>query len=158
MRVRTESPGHAPALHRLIAHAALAALLITTLSFVVPGHVLATADASTWIVDTYARTEADVRGVWGTFLPTYSGTPYDTVPSATDPYAPGATARAFRQDGLNMLNFGRYLAGLPSDDGLHAEVCDELTANAATIEEVRFLGGISAVPQTIRDAVGHAIR
>ncbi|MHB1135529.1 MAG: hypothetical protein ACYCXR_06980 [Coriobacteriia bacterium] len=60
-RFRIESLSHRAAPERSIAHAVLAALLITILSFVAPGHVLATADASTWVVDTYARTEADIR-------------------------------------------------------------------------------------------------
>ncbi|MDY0341701.1 MAG: leucine-rich repeat protein, partial [Coriobacteriia bacterium] len=36
---------------------------------------------------------------------------------------------------------------------LHTEVGTALTANKASITEVRFLGGTGAVPQTIRDAV-----
>ncbi|MHB1477564.1 MAG: cell wall-binding repeat-containing protein, partial [Coriobacteriia bacterium] len=42
--------------------------------------------------------------------------------------------------------------------GLHAEVYEELAARAATIEEVRFLGGIDVVTQTVRDEVGLAIQ
>jgi putative cell wall-binding protein len=41
---------------------------------------------------------------------------------------------------------------------LHTEVGTTLTAQKATISEVRFLGGIGAVPQIIRDAVVQALQ
>ncbi|MHB8740214.1 MAG: cell wall-binding repeat-containing protein, partial [Coriobacteriia bacterium] len=41
---------------------------------------------------------------------------------------------------------------------LHTEVGTALTAHNATISEVRFLGGIGAVPQIIRDAVVQALQ
>jgi len=78
----------------------------------------AEAHASTWVVDTSTRTEADIRDAWGRFAPTYTGTPYTTVPGIVAPYSPGETTLAFRDDGLRMLNFGRYLAGLPADVSL----------------------------------------
>lgn len=78
----------------------------------------AEAHASTWVVDTSTRTEADIRSAWAGFAPTYTGTPYASVPGIVAPYSPGETALAFRNDGLGMLNFGRYLAGLPADVSL----------------------------------------
>ncbi len=41
---------------------------------------------------------------------------------------------------------------------LHSGVQATLTANKASISEVRFLGGTGAVPQAIRDAVVHALQ
>ncbi|MBN2247529.1 MAG: cell wall-binding repeat-containing protein [Coriobacteriia bacterium] len=93
----------------------LAAVTLTSLGIVAPVRMLPAANASTWVVDTYTRTEAEIRAAWRQFEPTYTGTPYVTVPSTCAPYTPGATTTAFRQDGLKMLNFGRYLAGLPAD-------------------------------------------
>ncbi|MHB1018166.1 MAG: cell wall-binding repeat-containing protein [Coriobacteriia bacterium] len=115
MRAVMEYSSRRAAPLRLITQAVLAAVLITTLSLVAPVGAVATAGASTWIVDTYARSEADIRAAWNGLKPTYAGTPYVSVPSIVYPYTPGGTVAAFRQDGVNMLNFGRYLAGLPAD-------------------------------------------
>ncbi len=99
----------------LIAGTVAVAFLITAASSVAPARLLGQAVASTWVVDTYTRTEAEIRAAWAEMTPDYTGTPYVTTPSTTAPYAPGETTVAFRGDGLRMLNFGRYLAGLPTD-------------------------------------------
>lgn len=71
--------------------------------------------AATWTVNTTNRTEAEIRAQWQAMQPTYSGTPYATTPRWTSPYAAGTLNASFAADGLRMINFGRYLAGLPCD-------------------------------------------
>ena len=41
--------------------------------------------------------------------------PYSTSPSVSAPYAPGVLNSDYLQDGLNALNFYRYISGLPDD-------------------------------------------
>lgn len=77
--------------------------------------VPSSASGSTWVVDTVTRAETDIRYVWSQLKPTYSGPAHTVVPSVTAPYAPGATAADFVRDGLGMINFARYLVGLPAD-------------------------------------------
>ncbi|MRR12668.1 hypothetical protein EG835_09475, partial [bacterium] len=98
---------------RLIA-GALAALLVSLLVLAVP------APAFAWTVDTSTRTEAEMRARWEQLKPTYAGTPYAVTPSFTAPYVAGDAAPGFRADGLGIINFARYLSGLPSDVTLSA--------------------------------------
>lgn len=101
---------------RIAARSALAALLATSLMTAVPAQFVTPASAATaWVVYTTTRTEADVRAMWRQLQPTYSGSPYSVTPRTTAPYEAGVTRSEFIQDGLQMVNFARYLAGLPYD-------------------------------------------
>ncbi|HET6498242.1 MAG TPA: hypothetical protein VFH17_04215 [Coriobacteriia bacterium] len=100
---------------RALGRMLLAAAVITGALAFAPARSLAPAAASVHRVDTTARTEADVRAMWQQLRPTYTGTPYVSLPSVTAPYATGSLRPEFLQDGLRTLNFARYLAGLPHD-------------------------------------------
>jgi uncharacterized protein YkwD len=100
---------------RLIAAAALLALLGSVASLFAPAGAVPAAHAATWTVSTTARSEAQVRAMWSALKPSYTGTPYAVTPSWSAPYAPGELTNGFRADGVNMINFRRYLAGLPYD-------------------------------------------
>ena len=69
-------------------------------------------------LDTASRTAADIRRRWSQLEPTYSGSPYAVAPALVAPYACGSLAPGFLQDGLNAVNYARYLAGLPDDVAL----------------------------------------
>ena len=99
---------------RLVSVLLLAVLLASVAPYVAPAEHSAAA-AETWAVDTTSRTAADIRAKWEQLLPTYGGVPYKVTPSVVAPYAPGETYPAFLDDGLRVINFARYLAGLPSD-------------------------------------------
>ncbi|MDO8848020.1 MAG: hypothetical protein Q7W51_06515 [Coriobacteriia bacterium] len=99
----------------LVAASVACALLASLGSFYAPASVLPKAVAATFTVDTSARTEDQVRAAWAQLKPVYTGSAYSVVPSVVAPYAPGDAAAGYRTDGVNMINFGRYLAGLPRD-------------------------------------------
>ncbi len=105
---------------RLVAASVACALLASLGSFYAPASVLPKAVAATFTVDTSARTEDEVRAAWAQLKPVYTGSAYSVVPSVVAPYAPGDAAAGYRTDGVNMINFGRYLAGLPRDVTLSA--------------------------------------
>jgi uncharacterized protein YkwD len=105
---------------RLSAASLALALLASVVAFVAPSAVVQAAHAATWTVDTSARTEAEIRTVWNALKPAYTGAPYAITPSVVAPYAPGDAAGGYRADGVNMINYGRYLAGLPRDVTLSA--------------------------------------
>lgn len=73
------------------------------------------AAGSAFATDTTTRTEADIQARWHQLMPMYSGSPYATAPSLSAPYAAGSLASGFLGDGLNTVNYVRYLAGLPDD-------------------------------------------
>ncbi len=100
---------------RIVAFAAVIAMLGSLVTLFAPLGAISVARAATWNVNTSARTEAEVRSLWSVLKPVYSGTPYAVTPSVVAPYAPGELTNGFRADGANMINFGRYLAGLPYD-------------------------------------------
>lgn len=69
------------------------------------------------------RTAADIRAMWQRYKPTYTGSPYATTPSWRSPYAAGKLADGFLKDGLNAMNFARYLARIPYDVELSDDLC-----------------------------------
>jgi hypothetical protein len=77
--------------------------------------------AAPW--ETGMKSRAEIAARWSVWSPSYEGPPYQEVPEAErHPYVLGAVQRGLLQDGLNMANFVRYLAGLPSDLQLDPEL------------------------------------
>lgn len=64
---------------------------------------------------TLGRSAAEIRRRWAALRPVYSGAAYVIEANVAAPYRAGALRRDFLQDGLNAINFARYLAGLPDD-------------------------------------------
>ena len=93
----------------------------------------APAIANTWTVNTSARTQAQVQQKWAQYKPTYTGAPYATAPKLTSPYAAGSLASGFANDGLKMLNYTRFLAGLPDDVTLSASLNSQAQHAAAIL-------------------------
>ncbi len=114
-----------------------AAILITALSFAAPAPLVAPASA-TWTVSTVSRTPADVRAVYQQLRPTYTGGAYAVTPSWTAPYAPGAVQTGFLADGVNTINFARYLAGLPADVTLSATRNEDAQYGAVLLAASNF--------------------
>ena len=69
---------------------------------------------------TATRTDSEVRGAWSEFRPSYEGAAFSVTPSIVAPYAPGTAHPAFLADGLGVINFARFLAGVPNDVVLDA--------------------------------------
>lgn len=111
---------HARVSARVAALSVGLALFGSLASFYAPATLLSTASGAAWTVDTTTRSESDVRAVWSTLKPVYVGAPYAVTPSVVAPYAPGDAAAGFRADGINTINFARYLSGLPYDVTLNA--------------------------------------
>jgi uncharacterized protein YkwD len=83
-------------------------------------------------LDTTNRTDAQIQSRWQQLQPTYTGSPYTVSPSTHAPYAPGAVAAGFTRDGLNALNYCRFLAGLPDDVALDSTY-DNLAQHGAVL-------------------------
>ena len=66
-------------------------------------------------LDTSTRTVDQIRQRWLDLRPTFSGTPYLEPPTVWAPYAVGSLHAGFIRDGLDAVNYARYLAGLPDD-------------------------------------------
>ncbi len=73
---------------------------------------------------TASRSAADIRRRWSQLRPTYAGSPYAVAPTLVAPHACGSLAPGFLQDGLNAINYARYLAGLPDDVALDPSYVD----------------------------------
>lgn len=96
---------------RVIVPAIAIALVARAFAMYAPAALVPQAYA--WTVETQSHTESEVRDTWGDLKPTYAGTPYAVTPSWSAPYATGSLTGGFTADGLKMINFGRFLAGLP---------------------------------------------
>ncbi|MFC4302124.1 CAP domain-containing protein [Cohnella boryungensis] len=64
-----------------------------------------------------ARTAQEIAAQWKKLMhPTADFTsPYASAPSARHPYAPGSLKAEYIQDGLNAVNYYRFISGLPYD-------------------------------------------
>lgn len=80
------------------------------------------------------RTEAAIAAHWAAWAPAYEGPPYVEVPTlAGEPYALGTVQPGLIEDGLNMANFMRYLAGLPADLQLDPELNEQAQHGAVVL-------------------------
>lgn len=57
----------------------------------------------------------EIRQRWESARSIHRGGPFAIAPLLVAPFAPGALQPGFMEDGLRMLNFARWLAGLPDD-------------------------------------------
>jgi hypothetical protein len=87
-----------------------------------------------------------MRSQWATLQPTYSGAAYASVPSIAAPYAEGDLVPAFRADGLKMLNFARYLAGLPADVNTDTDLNHKAQHGATLLKVIGFSHNPSPKP------------
>lgn len=63
----------------------------------------------------FSGSKEEIRAKWNKYRPKYKGKTFHEDPSPTSPYKIGKLENGFIQDGVNMANFVRYLAGLPDD-------------------------------------------
>lgn len=59
--------------------------------------------------------KAEIMQRWNELRPAFSGEKYDAAPSSASPFRAGKVNDALLQDGVNMLNFFRFLVDLPDD-------------------------------------------
>jgi uncharacterized protein YkwD len=108
--------------------AALAA--VACMSLVAPTTALA--------VDTTTRTAADIQAQWQRMQPVYTGSPYAVAPNVESPYSTGTLATGFLVDGLDTINYCRYLAGLPYDVTLDPTYTDSAQHGAVLLQAAGF--------------------
>lgn len=92
----------------------LAVVLFPSAAYVSPARAAAAVDADPGLP---ARTAQDIADQWRKLMQPSSDLahPYATAPSVSAPYAPGVLKSDYLKDGLNALNFYRYISGLPGD-------------------------------------------
>lgn len=61
------------------------------------------------------RSQTDITARWNQLKPAATGSPYAVTPSWVPPFAAGSLTPQFQQDAINMVNFMRYIAGVPDD-------------------------------------------
>lgn len=90
------------------------------------------------IARTAGYSDAQVRGMWQALKPSFSGSPYVSAPKTSAPYAAGTVASGFLDDGLNTINFARYLAGVPHDVGLDSTMNTDAQHGAVLLAASSF--------------------
>ena len=92
----------------------LAAVLFPNASYMPSARAAAAVDADPGLP---VRTAQDIAAQWRMLMQPASdpAQPYAAVPSVSAPYAPGVLKSNYLKDGLNALNFYRYISGLPAD-------------------------------------------
>ena len=89
-------------------------------------------------VDTSVRSAAEIQARWQQLRPVSSGSPYVVAPALSAPFAAGSLTSGFLQDGLNSINYARYLAGLPDDVVLDATYTDRAQHGAVLLAVGQF--------------------
>jgi len=79
-----------------------------------------------------------------------SGGKYEQEPSLVAPYAAGKVSQAFLEQGLAMLNYMRFVAGLPSDVAFKDELVEEAQYGAALLAAAGF-SNTPSKPQDMDD-------
>ncbi|WP_165452656.1 stalk domain-containing protein [Paenibacillus thalictri] len=65
--------------------------------------------------DQAGHTPGEIIAKWDQYRPKYTGSPFIETPLMVPPYSTGKLNAEFIQDGVNMANYVRFLAGLPDD-------------------------------------------
>jgi uncharacterized protein YkwD len=79
------------------------------------------------------RSAAEINARWLQLQPVYEGTPYVVAPTLSAPFAAGSLQSGLLQDGLNSINYARFLAGLPDDVALDATYTDRAQHGAVLL-------------------------
>jgi len=108
-----------------------------------PGMAAHAADAPATPLVFPGHTIEDIRAHWQAAKPTHQGDPFTVLSSTEPPYAAGALASTFLDDGLRALNFVRYLAGLPDDLALDSTANKQTQHGAVVLAK---LGKITHAP------------
>jgi len=82
-----------------------------------------------------ARTGEQIAAQWAKLMQPKADfrKPYSTVPSTSKPYAAGALRSDYIQDGVNAVNFYRFISGLPYDVTAAAELNKQAQYGAALL-------------------------
>ena len=88
-----------------------------------------------------SRTKADIVEEWNkeNQLFEYKGLVYKTEPQLKAPFKSGELTQGFLNDGLNSLNFVRYLVGLPNDVELDEQLVKQAQHGAALLASINEL-------------------
>ena len=113
-------------------------VLVAALAFALTCVLLAGLPATALGLDTASRSAAQIQTRWSQLKPTHSGSPFAIVPGTTAPYSAGTLAPGFLQDGLNALNYARFLAGLPDDVVLDSGYVDGAQHGAVLLAASTF--------------------
>jgi len=89
-------------------------------------------------VDTSMRSPAEIQARYQQLQPTYTGSPYAVAPTLAPPYSAGSLASGELQDGLDSVNYVRYLAGLPDDVTLDPRLNDDAQHGAVLLAVGQF--------------------
>jgi hypothetical protein len=81
-------------------------------------------------------TRAQINALWSTLEPVDTSPIYDTTPSWVAPYVAGELHREYAQQGVNVANFARFLAGVPHDLTLDDGLLDQAQHGAVLLAAV----------------------
>lgn len=98
-----------------------------------------------------ARTLEDLRTRWLAAQPQHIGDTYITPTSPKTPYVEGKLAPDFLDDGLRMLNFLRYVAGVPDDLVLDATGNGEEQHGAVLMDAIKTMTHTPSQPADMPD-------
>ncbi len=89
---------------------------------------------------------AEIRAAWEEYRPAYEGSPYTEAPALSGEHSAGALNPGYVADAVNMVNYFRFLAGLPTDVELDADMCELAQHGAALMAANRELSHVPSRP------------
>ncbi len=92
-----------------------------------------------------------LRSKWAQLRPAYENTPYKEQPALAPNFQPGLLQQSFLLDGLNTLNFARYLAGLPDDITIDTSLQQQAQCGALLMAHLKHLEHTPQKPNDFPD-------
>ncbi len=99
-----------------------------------------------------ANSKQDIKAMWSVLKPATYETVFDISPSIASPYQAGKLHADYLQNGLNMANFARYIAGLPYDLPLDDTLLTMAQHGAVLLAASDELSHSPARPPAMEDA------
>ncbi|PYI51017.1 S-layer homology domain-containing protein [Paenibacillus flagellatus] len=101
------------------------------------GQASASPDESTSARLSLGRSKEQIVRKWLAYQPSHDGGTYVEFPSAKAPYAAGTLQEGFIADGVRLLNFVRFLAGMPEGVAADDQLLEQAQHQAAVMSAVK---------------------
>lgn len=92
------------------------------------------------------NTIQQIRDKWNQYKPSFSGNPYIEAPVVSATHKAGILAPGLIEDGVNMANFVRFLAGLPDDLAADEALNTQAQHGAVLLAHIGYLDHTPAKP------------
>jgi hypothetical protein len=92
-----------------------------------------------------------IKSKWATLKPSHSGDIFNANPTVTAPFSAGSLQTSYLEDGINMLNFIRFLSGL-NDNTYYTDEANSIAQHGAVMLTVTEFSHTPTQPEGMSDS------